>query len=311
MNRLLHRLTPLIIALLLVFSSIIPAVAEETTTTPTNNTSSGGGGDWFSQIVNAFQQAWSFISGIPQAIYNAISGVGHAVIESLSSIGEAIVNALGGVKDFFSKIADFIGKLGDFIMKSIGGVTQALNGFIEGWNTLLGNFLGNWGDIDTYNWLMANSLGRPLLREAIGNCTAGIGSNYTVSRLGLLAPITYANLTKPEETDENICHYLERITPSGLLGHIHWFTWGVGKSTDLIKFLIKNGFMILAAVSVFMLVMGLNESIRKRSMDPMVRTLEILWKIYVFPIKLLFKIVEFIIKAIESIAQVIESALPF
>jgi len=220
---------------------------------------------------------------------------------AIDKILEGIRNATAGFFDvmgkFFKGVWDFVTGLVNFIVASVqyaGGMFTAIG---EGWKTFTG-FLGNWGDPDKYFDVMLRAIDKPFAREAIGNCTTGIGSPYSVKALRL------------GDSDKNICEYLNEAAPTGILGQIHWIVWGAAKNAQIMGFLAKNLVYLLAAVSIFLLVMGLDESIKKKSIEPLIRVIEVIYRIYAFIFKIIIKIIEFIVHAIQSIAQFIRSLIP-
>jgi len=217
---------------------------------------------------------------------------------------ESVSDAITG---FFSGLAGFIDglkKLGSFIWDAItfagAALAHALDAFraIASGVNALASFFGSWGNPAEYNKLMLNSLSFPALRQAISECSTNGTTIYTTRMLGI------------NNEDKNLCVYLSEITPTGFLGYLSYivFTLQVGK--DVVIFVVKNFLYVISAVSIFILVVGLEQSIKKKDTEPLINSLNLVWKILTFPIKALHFLVELIIKIVQAIAQFISAIKP-
>jgi len=269
----------LILIILFLISPLAPVYADS------------GSNDWFSGIAE-------FFNNIGNAIASGVSSIADAISNAFNSIGNSISNAFRGIGSFISNITGFLGGLASFIVKSIQTAINSFTAFTSGYSTFTSTLLGNYGDTRTYNDIVVKSFSNKLLRQALTNCTAGYKVELPASAFGY-------------NSDKPFCNYINEIQPSGFLGYIAYMVNSAETGVQIMLLIGKYFTYLLVAVSLFILVIGINESMKTRSSNPVLRSLEILFKLYTFPIWVAIKIVKFFSDAIKTIVQTVKSLLPF
>jgi len=195
-------------------------------------------------------------------------------------------NLVGGIMAFI----DALKRLGEFIwnalsfivdaLKNIGNVFRAVADFFR---TLFG-FFGNWGDPEKYNALVMQSISDERIRNALAQCT--------------------------EDDTDDLCSYIKSVRPTGILGYIHYFVWGIGSAWNYILIGLRYFVYLWFGIMVFILANGVAASLKTGSIDPVIKALEWDWKIMTAPFKLLWHFIEFIMRMIQAIAEFIQSIKP-
>jgi len=216
-------------------------------------------------------------------------------------------NLADTVTGFFKGIADFVNKLkdlGKFIWESLEFAGKALSYAVNALTHIgdafsyLFSWFGNWGNPEEYNKLMLNSLSFPALRQAISDCSLNKTTIYTTRMLGI------------NNEDKNFCTYLAEVAPTGFLGYIHYMIYAMEAGGKVVTFIVKNFLYVISAVSIFILVVGLEQSVKKKDVTPLMNSLNIVWKILTFPAKAIWWVVNLFIKLIQMIAQFISAIKP-
>jgi len=220
-------------------------------------------------------------------------------------LGNITQEQQSSMSNWFSLFMDFVGRIGsffsglmDFVSKSFSHVGDIFKGFTES-ISFIGSFLGNWGDPSEYNKIMVYSLTFPALRESIVNCSTNRSVIYTTRQLGL------------NDLPENFCDYFNKIAPTGVLGYIHYVIYVISVSKDIMVFVIRNFLFIVSSISIFIMVIGLEQSIKKKSIEPLIKSFEFMFKLFYYPFKVLIWLAEQLLKVIQVIANLIEAILPF
>jgi len=225
-------------------------------------------------------------------------------------------NLVDTVTGFFKGIADFVNKLkelGQFIWESLTFAGKALSYAVNALThfgdaiTHLFDWFGNWGDPEAWTKLELKALSTPALGNVITKCLDpqlkdAEKPQYRLADFGLE--------TEKHDKDVKLCDYVARVKPTGFLGYIHYGVYALTVGSKVVEFIIKYFVEIISAVCVFILVVGLEQGIKQKSVEPVINSLNLIWKVLTFPVKLVMWFVNLIIKLIQVISNFIDAIKP-
>jgi hypothetical protein len=218
---------------------------------------------------------------------------GFDVGSFFASIGKFFEFIGASIQGFFA----FIGVAGDMIRYT----------FVEGFK-LLGSVIGKPGDPESpfyaslYRLSLMTYAGNKIIGsdvQAVLNCQKPLA---TVS--GLLKNYRDKDLSK------TICD-IENDAPQGVVGFLASAFYVVSKSTDIIVFIARHFLIIHAVIFTGILAFGASQMIQKRSIEPMLDSLRLIYSIFKFYFSIGKFIYEAGLKFIQAIASLIEAILPF
>jgi len=192
------------------------------------------------------------------------SGPSFDVGGFFSSIGSFFQFIGSSIQAFFA----FVGMAGDMIRYTL----------VEGFK-LLGSVIGKPGDPESpfYASIYRITLMPYASHEIIGSDVQAVLSCQKPLNVvsGLLKNYRDKDLTK------TICD-LENEAPTGIVGFLASAFYVVSKSTDIIVFIARHFLIIHAVIFTGILAFGASQMIQKRSVEPMLDSLRLIYAIFRF-----------------------------
>jgi len=234
-------------------------------------------------ILSARVQSSPTPKPLNQRIIEAITGFFQSVANAIAGFFQFIVGGVSALINALKTLAEFIGNALMFLKDSLVAIGNAFRAVADFFRTLFG-FFGNWGDPEKYNAFVIQSISDQRIRDALTQC--------------------------PDYHDKALCDEIAGIRPEGILGYIHYFVWGIGKAWNYILIGLRYIIYLWFGIMVFILANGVATSLKTGSIDPVMKALEIDWKIMTAPFKLLYRFIEFVVKLVQAIAEFIQSIKP-
>ena len=210
-----------------------------------------------------------------------------------ASIGKFFEFIGASIQGFFA----FIGIAGDMIRYTL----------VEGFK-ILSSVIGKPGDPESpfYASIYRITLMPYASHEIIGSDVQAVLSCQKPLNVvsGLLKNYRDKDLTK------TICD-LENEAPTGIVGFLASAFYVVSKSTDIIVFIARHFLIIHAVIFTGILAFGASQMIQKRSVEPMLDSLKLIYSIFKFYFSIGKFIYEAGLKFIQAIASLISAILPF
>jgi len=215
------------------------------------------------------------------------------------------------VGGFFKAIGDFFSFIGNafsvFVeMIKVSG-TIITNTLVEGFR-FLATIIGKPGDplAQFYSSLYKLSLQQHVNNPYIGESVRGVLD----CKLKLREVSGLIGAHRQEDLDKTLCD-LENSAPQGIVGFLSviWFT--LSTSSKIIELIARNFVLINAVVILSIIVFGVTETIRRRSLEPLQSSIHMIYSVFKFYFMIGKFIYEAGLKLIEAIASLIEAVLPF
>jgi hypothetical protein len=191
----------------------------------------------------------------------------------------------------------------NLIVETLKGLNQLIvNSF-----SIIRDFIGNWGDIEAYKRYTFLAVAYPnIVFQYENNCSLGEIANKIIAEYG------YSDLTK-DLVDSFVGDNRKvwEIQPKGFLGMLNGFVVLLKSGYPLFEWVIKNIFVIHIVAILGLLVAGLYKAVNKKDFEPFVNQLERIYRIFEVYVKMISWIISRAIDISSSIAQWLDTIIPF
>jgi len=212
--------------------------------------------------------------------------------------------------EFFKAVGEFFSFIGSafsvFVEMIKISATVLTNTLVEGFR-FLATIIGKPGDplAQFYSSLYRLSLQQYVNNPYIGESVRGVLD----CKLKLREVSGLIGAHRQEDLDKTLCD-LESSAPQGIVGFLSviWFT--LSTSSKIIELIARNFVLINAMIILSILVFGVTETIRKRSLEPLQDAVHMIYSVFKFYFMIGKFIYEAGLKLIQAIASLIEAVLP-